>query len=209
MSSDSESDLGLPRPSTSSGAGETTKKQPSKKRKSSGNESQDQPKAKVEKNGKLNINQTQRASLIDHLKNNCKVLMSKIKMGNGMSKGEHDKAWTDFYKYAKETLKVNYRNEKHLKDNVDSWFYNLRAKLKPSKITGAGRQPKLTKHDLILQDLMKTHKIFSTGEKVIEFIWYYVNKTLRYHRHEKGYTNERQHEYFQGAPLKLNDVSQC
>ena len=54
MSSDSENNLDSPRPSTSRGTGETTENQPSKKRKSSGNESQDQPKAKVEKNGKLN-----------------------------------------------------------------------------------------------------------------------------------------------------------
>ena len=48
---------------------------------------------------------------------------------------------------------------------MKGWFYALEKKKKPGKITGAGSQPPLTSNELILEDIQKTHKVISTGEK--------------------------------------------
>ena len=50
--------------------------------------------------------------------------MGKLKMGNGLSKGEQDKAWTDFFNKANE-IGVKYRDEEHLQGRLIDEFHEI------------------------------------------------------------------------------------
>ena len=67
----------------------------------------------------------QKTALIEHLKDNAASLMGKLKMGNGLSKGEQDKAWTDFFNKAKNEIGVKYRDEEHLQGSLINEFHEI------------------------------------------------------------------------------------